>query len=53
MNSEKSIKYEFSYEKKREEIYTPKAKVILKSPANQNIVKCEGIVDTGSEITLI
>lgn len=55
MNSKKDniIQYEFFYEKKTEEIYTPKATVSLKSFDNRNIVKCEGIVDTGSDITLI
>ena len=48
-----NIQYEFSYEKRQEEIYIPKATVIFKSFTSENSKICEGIVDTGSEVTLV
>lgn len=54
MNEPKNvIEYEFAYEKHTKELYTPKATVVLKSPKNQKEVRCEAIVDTGSQITLV
>lgn len=53
MNPEEELTYEFPYHRTSRELYTPKAEISLKSHDGEIEEKYEGIVDTGSEITLI